>query len=235
MIAYLSPHEAFQLHTVHRQTRARAAGILLAAAGHGVLLLWLLGQTFRQPDLVDNTPDQPPMVVQNVDLTPPRPSPTPPTPTPASNVHAAPTPLTKQVDTLPVKLVSVKTTGQVSVNPFVNPAGVGGTLTLGTPSIAHTLTNPDWISRPTADQVEKVYPEAALREGITGSATLSCQVTSAGGVVGCKVNVETPAGRGFGRAALGLTPFFRIRPGTDNGQPIQGASVLIPIRFAISG
>jgi protein TonB len=234
MIAYLSPHEAFHTHTVHRsQTRARAAGILLAAAGHAALVLWLLGQTFRQADVIDNTPTPEPMVVQTLDLTPPKPSPAPPMAA-TSNVHAAPTPFTQKVETLPVKLASAKTTGPVAINPFVNP-GSGGTLTLGTPTIAHALTNPDWISRPSAEQVEQAYPEAALREGITGSATLSCQVTSAGGVVGCKINVETPQGRGFGRAALGLTPYFRIRPGTDNGQPIEGASVLIPIRFTIGG
>lgn len=234
MIAYLSPHEAFQSHPVHHsQTRARAAGILLAAAGHGALLMWLLSQTFHQPNLVDNTPDQPPVVVQTVDLTPPRPAPAPPTPTASNNVHATTMSVPQKVESLPVNVASAKSTGPVSVNPFINTGG-GGTLTLGTPTIAHTLTNPDWISRPSADQVEKAYPEAALREGVTGSATLSCQVTSAGGVVGCKVNVETPPGRGFGRAALGLTPHFRIRPGTDNGQPIEGASVLIPIRFTIS-
>jgi protein TonB len=234
MIAYLSPHEAFQSHTVHHsQARARAAGILLAAAGHGALLLWLLSQTFHQPNLVDNTPDQPPVVVQTIDLTPPRPSPAPTPTAPSNNVDASPMPLTRNVETLPVKVASVKAAGPVPVNPFVDP-GVGGTLTLGTPTIEHTLTNPDWISRPTADQVEQAYPEADLREGITGAATLSCQVTSAGGVVGCKVNVETPPGRGFGRAALGLTHYFRIRPGTDNGLPVEGASVLIPIRFTIS-
>jgi protein TonB len=235
MIAYLSPHESFQPHPIqHSQTRARAAGILLAAAGHGALLLWLLGQNFRQPNIVDNTPDQPPVVVQTIDLTPPKPSPVSTPTAPINNVHASPTPLTRSVKTLPVKVADVKMTGPVSVNPFIN-RGVGETLTLGTPTIAHTLTNPDWISRPTAHQVEQAYPEADLREGITGSATLSCQVTSAGGVVGCKINVETPPGRGFGRAALALTHYFRIRPGTDNGLPIEGASVLIPIRFTISG
>lgn len=233
MIAYLSPHEAFQSHAGHpSQTKARVAGLAFAAAGHAALILLLVSQTFRPPNLVETTPPQP-MDWQTLDLTPPQPS-SNSTPAPANNNVHATTTVTQRVDTLPVKVASVKATSPVAINPFVN-AGGGGTLTLGTPSISHTLTNPDWISRPNADQVERAYPEEALRQGITGTATLNCQVTSAGGVIGCTVNTETPAGRGFGRAALSLTRYFRIRPGTDNGQPIEGASVLIPIRFQISG
>ncbi len=235
MIAHLSPHVALQSHPAFRtQTKARAAGLALAAVGHGALILWLVSQTFRPPNLVDNTPPPSPMTIQTLDLTPPQPAPKSPVVPANNNVHAAPTPVDQTVKTLPVRVATIKATGPVSVNPFVNP-GVGGAPILAPPTLPHVLTNPQWISMPSADQVARAYPEGALRQGIAGMAMLSCQVTAAGGVVGCKVNTETPASRGFGRAALGLTPYFRIRPGADNGEPIEGASVQIPVRFQITG
>jgi protein TonB len=232
MIAHLEPNVAFQFHfRTSAQSRARIAGLGLAAAVHGALIIWLLSQTFHPLNL-DNTPTPPPMTVQTIDLTPPQPA---PTPTPSTDVHQSTSTTTDQrVETLPVKVANATPTSQVAINPFVSP-GTGGAITLTPLTLPHTLTNPAWISRPTADQVAHVYPEGAIRQGLAGQVMLNCQVTAAGAVAGCTVESETPSARGFGRAALSLTPYFRIRPGTDNGEPIEGASVQIPIRFKISG
>jgi protein TonB len=51
----------------------------------------------------------------------------------------------------------------------------------------------------------------------------------------CIVVEETPAGLGFGEAALKLAPEFRMRRATIDGVPEQKPVVRIPIRFRLPG
>ena len=97
------------------------------------------------------------------------------------------------------------------------------------------VTNPDWIRRPSADQFAQYYPERAQRLEMAGRATIVCTVTAAGTLQGCSVTSEDPADYGFGDAAIKMSRFFKMKPATRDGVPVEGLKVTIPLRFNLGG
>ena len=81
------------------------------------------------------------------------------------------------------------------------------------------ITDPRSAFPPDASQVASAYPPGAVDRNIGGGVTLNCAVTAAGGVQGCSVVSETPTGLGFGKAALSLTHYFRMKPGPKTAAP----------------
>jgi protein TonB len=92
---------------------------------------------------------------------------------------------------------------------------------------------PTWLKRPGAKEFARFYPDRAQRMGVEGAATITCAVTAAGGLTGCRLLRETPEDYGFGAATLKLAPYFRMSPRTVDGQPVEGGQVTIPIRFTL--
>jgi TonB family protein len=94
-------------------------------------------------------------------------------------------------------------------------------------------TEADWLVKPTAENIARVYPSAALKAHMDGRATLHCRVDVDGYLADCVVTGEQPLGQGFGNAALEITGYMRMQPATSYGVPVPG-EVSVPITFAQS-
>jgi protein TonB len=81
------------------------------------------------------------------------------------------------------------------------------------------IVSPRWIRRP--NDLSRYYPQRALRFGVEGDAVLDCLVTTQG-ALRCMVASETPAGWGFGAAALRISHDHEMAPAVQGGVAIQG-------------
>lgn len=119
--------------------------------------------------------------------------------------------------------------------------GAAGACLLGGAALAQgggpnaEITRPNWLKRPTADDIAAVFPAEARRRGTDGRATIGCSVTVEGTLARCTVVEETPPGLGYGFAALALAPQFRMTPASQDGKPVGGGTVRIPIVFKTGG
>lgn len=95
-------------------------------------------------------------------------------------------------------------------------------------------TQADWLKKPTPEQLFAVWPTEAMKKGIGGRAVIYCTISAQGALYGCKVESETPAGMGFGTAAIALTPQFLMKPATRDGKPVE-SGVSMPINFVAPG
>ncbi|MBL8771962.1 MAG: TonB family protein [Phenylobacterium sp.] len=93
---------------------------------------------------------------------------------------------------------------------------------------------PDWLRRPTPDQLLAVFPTEAYRRGQSGKAAISCVISVQGTLTDCVTVEESPVGAGFGGAAIALTPQFLMRPAMRAGKPVP-SGVNIPIHFITGG
>jgi len=96
------------------------------------------------------------------------------------------------------------------------------------------ITQPQWVHRPSAEDLDAFVPDEARDRLVSGAATMECEVAANGRLENCFVHVEAPAGWGYGRAVLHSAKLFRMRPRTVDGQPVGGAKVRIPIRFLVT-
>ena len=81
------------------------------------------------------------------------------------------------------------------------------------------IEDPTWTERP--HDLSRYYPPRALARGMEGEAVLDCRV-DVFGALACSVRSETPAGWGFGAAALRIAADHRMAPATRDGMPVEG-------------
>ena len=72
------------------------------------------------------------------------------------------------------------------------------------------VTDVQWARQPRATADD--FPVRALEREISGSAVLSCTSRADGSVENCRVVSETPAGMGFGRAAIRVVQRAQLSP-----------------------
>ncbi len=99
---------------------------------------------------------------------------------------------------------------------------------LSTPLIG----KPKWVGLPKVNDMSAVIPAAARQAGVyKARIVLECGVVADGAVDQCQVVSQDPGGLGYGDAAVALSKFFRLAVWTEEGLPVVGGRVRIPLRF----
>lgn len=94
------------------------------------------------------------------------------------------------------------------------------------------LTAPRWVRTVSPEAMASLYPAAARSVGVsTGLGWVRCVVTATGELANCATVREEPAGLGFGAAALEAARIMRMNPWTDDGEPVEGRPVNVPLRL----
>ena len=82
-----------------------------------------------------------------------------------------------------------------------------------------------------ASSGEHQPPPLIVRHGPTVEChtVIECVVNADGTLRDCVLLKEDPPGYGFGRAALDAARYFRMKPATQDGKPVAGGRVRIPM------
>lgn len=82
---------------------------------------------------------------------------------------------------------------------------------------AGMIYDPTWAQAPEAAQISAAYPVIPMGLGLDGWAGLVCDADPNRLLQNCRVEAESPAGLGFGAAALSLAERYRLAPSAGAG------------------
>ena len=217
-------------------SREATVAIGLSLLVHGAVFSYLATQKFAQ---LETTPDYHPF-----DFTTERMPQTPTVKHVAEKqpvpIHAPPSDITPPTETKTLDATPTQATASedppaaiVSDPPTKGPIQIADSRP-SEPPHQRVIRNPSWLQRPTGRQLADLYPRIAAERGISGGATLMCEVIGTGAVRNCAVIDESPKGRGFGEAALASARLFKLNPRTVDGEAVEGAKVRIPLVFNLA-
>lgn len=228
-------------------------GLALGLTGAQILFLLLAWnvhseQSTRPADLIEvpTLPDPP---------VPPKPVPPPivpeavaepsATPPPAPAVAPVqPEPVIVLTDTLvPLSPVTPIAPSDLAGDGLVPSVGDGnGTGTgngrgngSGTGAADGRFLTVSWAPTMRFRRLRNYYPRSAMRDRIAGVARLDCEIIERDRVRDCRLLGETPAGLGFGTAALEAQGVFRLRLHDQNGDRVYNERVVVNARFQPPG
>lgn len=88
--------------------------------------------------------------------------------------------------------------------------------------------HPIWRRLPDPGQI--AFPTEARAKGLTrGRGDVDCAIAAEGELTDCRLVGETPAGAGFGAAALAGAPAFALSAWSFDGRPLDGFRMKLPI------
>ena len=88
-----------------------------------------------------------------------------------------------------------------------------------------------WVEKPSDDEIAAAFPDEARAADDSGHVVVQCEISAAGEPSACSIQSETPAGDGFGQAALSLAPTFKFKPKTVNGVAVDGGVATMSVRL----
>jgi protein TonB len=231
-------------------TPAHRSASALAAAGALVLVFLLLRTGLGV--ILSPTVHEPPLPVDFVTLPPPPPKPLPkPIPPKTPRIDpGTPAPLPAPREAPTATLAPLAPAAPVAA-PVPGPGGVGTGATQGAGGTGNggtgggagsgipapappkpRLVPPDWVHKPTPEDLRRLNPPGAQAQNQSGDVLLACRILATKRPERCRVVRETPRGYFFGAAALDASRDFRINPPTRDGAVDPDAWVVIPVHFS---
>jgi hypothetical protein len=97
------------------------------------------------------------------------------------------------------------------------------------------LSEPQWVVGPDPDRAVKLFPAAAAAKGLkTGLGVAGCAVAVDGTLTDCKPLPGEPDGLGFSEAAVEIAQVMKMNRWTQEGGPVDGSRLQLPIRFKLA-